>query len=140
MVDIKTENDKKKEYLQGYQRAKRKKQRLEEQLKELKLNKMCPSFIQDGMPCGSNRNDLSKYAAKVDELEREIKKTADECVEQLGDIRNTIEQNQDENEKDVLNYRYIMGMRWEEIVLKMGYSWQHIHRIHSKALEELKMC
>lgn len=138
-VDVKTENEKKKEYLWGYRSAQRKKQRLEEQLQELRLNKMCPSNVQDGMPHGSGGGDLSGYTAKIDELEREIKEAADECIEQLKSIRDKIEQLQDENEKDVLSYRYIRGMKWEEITVKMKYTWQHTHRIHSKALENFKM-
>lgn len=133
-VDVKTENEKKKEYLWGYRRAQRKKQRLEEQLQELRLNKMCPSVVQDGMPHGTGGGDLSGYAAKVDELEGEIKEAADECIEQLKAIRDKIEQLQDENEKDVLNYRYIRGMKWEDIAVKMGYSWRRTHYIHSSAL------
>lgn len=138
-MDVKTENEKKKEYLWGYRRAQRKKQRLEEQLQELRLNKMCPSVVQDGMPHGSGGGDLSVYAAKVDELEGEIKEAADECIEHLKSIRDKIEQLQGENEKDVLNYRYIRGMKWEEIAAKMDYSWKQIHRFHSKALENFKM-
>ena len=138
-MDVKTENEKKKEYLWGYRRAQRKKQRLEEQLQELRINKMCPSVVQDGMPHGSGGGDLSVYAAKVDDLEGEIKEAADECIEHLKSIRDKIEQLQDENEKDVLNYRYIRGMKWEEIAVKMDYSWKQIHRFHSKALENFKM-
>lgn len=133
-MDVKTENEKKKEYLWGYRRAQRKKQRLEEQLQELRLNKMCPSVVQDGMPHGSGGGDLSGYAAKVDELEEEIKEAANECIEQLKAIRDKIEQLQDENEKDVLNYRYICGMKWEEIAVKMGYTYRNITKIHGKAL------
>ena len=91
------------------------------------------------MPHGSGGGDLSGYAARVDELEGEIKEAADECIEHLKSIRDKIEQLQGENEKDVLNYRYIRGMKWEEIAVKMDYSWKQIHRFHSKALENFKM-
>lgn len=138
-LDIKLENEKKKEYLWGYQKEKRKEQRLSEQLQELRLNKMCPSVVQDGMPHGSGGGDLSGYAAKVDELEREIKEALDNSIEKFKEIRSRIECMSDENEKDVLVYRYIRGMKWEDIAVKMGYSWKQIHRFHSHALENFKM-
>jgi DNA-directed RNA polymerase specialized sigma subunit len=46
---------------------------------------------------------------------------------------------EDENEKDVLTYRYLRGMKWEDIAVKMGYSWRRIHYIHSKALENFRI-
>ena len=67
------ENEKKKVFLQNYQVAKRDVSRLEEQLAELRIGKMSPSCdIGDGLPHAHNATDLSVYAEKVDELEREI--------------------------------------------------------------------
>lgn len=138
-MDIKAENDNKKEYLWGYQRAKRQLERLEEELVELRLDKMCPSVIQDGMPHASGGGDLSGYAARVDALERKILKARYKRIQMFKEIRDRIERLEDENEKDVLVYRYIKGMKWEDIAVKMEYTWQHIHRIHSNALENFKM-
>ena len=137
--NIREENDKKKEYLWGYQREKRKLQRLEEELAELRLDKMCPSVIQDGMPHASGSSDLSGYAARVDALERKILKARYKRIQKFKEIRDRIERLEDENEKDVLVYRYVRGMKWEEIAMKMGYSWRRIHYIHSSALENFVM-
>lgn len=137
--NIREENDKKKEYLWGYQREKRKLQRLEEELAELRLDKMCPSVIQDGMPHASGGSDLSGYAARVDALERKILKARYKRIRKFKEIRDRIERLEDENEKDVLVYRYIRGMKWEEIAMKMGYSWRRIHYIHSSALGNFVM-
>ena len=104
-MDIKAENDKKKEYLWGYQRAKRQMERLEEELAELRLDKMCPSVIQDGMPHASGGGDLSGYAARVDTLERKILKARYKKIQRFKEIRDRIEGLEDENEKDVLVYR-----------------------------------
>lgn len=137
--NIREENDKKKEYLWSYQREKRKLQRLEEELAELRLDKMCPSVIQDGMPHASGGSDLSGYAARVDALERKILKARYKRIQKFKEIRDRIERLEDENEKDVLVYRYIRGMKWEEIAMKMDYKWAQIHRIHAKALKNLKV-
>lgn len=138
-MDIKTENEKKKEYLWGYQKTKRQLERLEEELAELRLDKMCPSVIQDGMPHASGGGDLSGYAARVDALERKILKARYKRIQRFKEIRGQIERLEDENEKDVLVYRYIRGMKWEDIAVKTGYSWKQVHRFHSNALENFKM-
>lgn len=135
-MDIREENDKKKEYLWGYQKAKQQVQRIEEELLELRLNKWYPSAIQDGMPhgYGSGGGDLSGYVSRVDELERKIRKERYKRIRKFKEIRDRIERLEDENEKDVLVYRYIRGMKWEEIAVKMGYTCRNVMKIHGKAL------
>ena len=56
----------------SYQKEKRRVRRLEEQLEELRRNKMSPSVTNDGMPHGTDKKDLSDYAVKVDEIEQEL--------------------------------------------------------------------
>lgn len=41
------------------------------------------------------------------------------------------------NERCVLVMRYISNMEWDKIAEKLCYSWQHIHRMHSAALNKL---
>lgn len=134
----KTENEIKKEYLLGFQKISRQLARLENELAEIRLNKYCPSCISDGMPHASGCSDLSSYIAKVDELEKKILKKRYKRLQKQQEIRTRIERMEDENEKDVLTYRYLRGMKWEDIAVKMGYTWQHIHRIHSSALKNFK--
>jgi len=50
-----------------------------------------------------------------------------------------VENLEDETEKAVLTYRYLRGYTWEQICVKMEYSWKQIHRIHGKALKNFKM-
>ncbi len=37
----------------------------------------------------------------------------------------------------LMRYRYIDGMRWEEVCVAVGYSWRQTHNIHAKALDAL---
>lgn len=137
--ELRKENDEKKKYLWGYQKARRQLVRLEEELLELRLDKAYPSINQDGMPRGCGGSDLSGYAARVDELERKIIRARYKRIQKFKEIRDRIERLEDENEKDVLVYRYIKGMKWEEIAMRMNFSWKHIHRFHSNALTHFKM-
>ena len=135
-----TENEKKKLFLKSYLRDKQAVRRIEEQLAELRLSKLSPGMsMGDGMPHGSDMRDLSDYAAKVDELERELIQKRYDRICSFRKVQTAIEELEDETEKDLLTYRYLNGMKWEEIAVKMGYSWKHIHRIHAVALKDLKM-
>lgn len=133
------ENERKKELLKSYQKAKNDVRRLEKQLEELRISKLSPSIIIDGMPHGTHIGDLSEYAARVDEIEQEIKAARYKCICIFQRIRSQIESLEDNNEKDLLTYRYLKGESWERVAVDLGYSWKHTHRIHARALENFKM-
>lgn len=135
-----TENEKKKLFLKSYLRDKLAVIRIEEQLAELRASKISPSLISDGMPHGTSLSDLSDYAAKVDELERELIQKRYDRICSFQKVQAAIEAVEDEAEKDLLTYRYLRGMKWEEIAVKMGYSWRKIHYLHGDALEHLEIC
>lgn len=52
-VDVKKENEAKKEYLLRYQDAIRVEKQIDEEIKQLRLNAMMPAVVNDGMPHGS---------------------------------------------------------------------------------------
>ena len=133
------ENDEKKWYLKGYERAIREMKRSEERIREMRMNRICPSVIADGMPHASGGSDLSGYAARLDEEERKYRKARYLRIKRCQEISDKIEYLADEDEKDVLFYRYIKLLKWEDICIKLNHSWQHVHRIHSKALNNFKM-
>ena len=136
----KTENEFKKEFLMSYQVAKRDVIRLETQLMELKVNKLSPSCnIGDGMPHSTDIRDLSDYAAKIDEIEQDLISARYKRICLFQEVQRRIETMENEREKDLLTYRYIRGMKWEEICVVMNYKWRQIHRIHSSALANIKM-
>lgn len=134
-----TENEIKKEYLRGYEKAIRQMKRCEERLKEIRGSRTSISVASDGMPHAHNQSDLSSYAALLDQEERKYMKVRYIRIQKCTEITNKIERLENEDEKDVLLYRYIKLMRWEDIAVKLGYSLQHIHKIHSKALINFKM-
>ena len=137
--EIQNEIEEKKEYLKGYEKAIRQMERSEVKINEMRLNRICPSVNNDGMPHAHNNNDLSGYAALLDEEERRYMKARYNRIKTCKEISDKIERMENEDEKDVLMYRYIKLMKWEDICVKMQYSWKHIHRIHSKALNNFKM-
>lgn len=133
------ENEKKKEYLNGYREAKRREKRILEQIQRLRLDKMFPCLQNDDMPHGHYQSDLSDYAVKMDELMEELKKERLQAVDEYNEIYKTISRLENENEKEVLVRRYINGDKWEEIAVKMNYGYRHIHKIHGSALINIKV-
>ena len=139
METVKEENEKKKEYLKQYGKALHQKKRIEEELERLKLDRMLPGALAaDGLPKSSNLSDLSDYAAEVDEQERKLVEQRKRRVRIRTEIRERIEQIEDETEKDILTYHYIDLMRWKEICARTGYCWQYVHKKHSDALKNFK--
>lgn len=136
---IHEENEQKKEYLKSYRRAIKREQDILDEIQRLRLDKMFPSVVNDGMPHGSSHSDLSDYAAILDEQIELLKRERLEKIRCYQKIERQIRQMENEDEQEVLRLRYILGMKWEEVAVKMDYSWRQIHRIHSAALLNLKI-
>lgn len=139
MEQKKTENETKKEYLQSYRYAVIAETQIKEEIDQLRMDKMFPGLVQDGMPHGSGGNDLSVYAAKLDELLIELKDQMDKRIQLRREIVKKIEAMDSETEKAVLRYRYIHMLKWEEIAVKMHYGYRNVLKVHGRALEHFKM-
>lgn len=61
----------------------------------------------------------------------------DEYEQRMAEIRNSIEQLEDINYRDVLFYRYICCLNFYETADVMQYSISHIKELSHKAIEEL---
>lgn len=131
--------EEKKEYLKSYLLYTKAAKRIEEEIEQLRLNKMFPSAIIDDMPHGSSQKDMSDYMAKLDELEQKLIKARYDKITLYTKIFEDIEKVENETEREVLTYRYIRGHSWEQICTELGYSWKHTHRIHSNALQHFNI-
>jgi DNA-directed RNA polymerase specialized sigma subunit len=140
MDRVKELNDQKKEYLWKYQSSVRRAARIEAELHEVRSMKMSISVgSNDGMPRGSGQSDLSSYAARLDNLERNLVNERYKRIKLYENIAEQIEKLPNTNEKDVLFFRYIKGLDWYEIAEKMSFTERHIHRLHGKALVHLQI-
>lgn len=139
-MEIKTENEQKKEYLWKYREHVLAIKRLESELAEIKIMKRYPSAkIGDGMPHGTNMSDLSDYAALLDKLERDLQKERYLRIKQFCEVDTQIQLLDSEKEKSVLHYRYIKGLAWWQIAEKMNYTERWVRKIHGQALINFKL-
>lgn len=137
--NVKNENDRKKTYLRAYRKHGKRIKRIESEIEEIRNMKMYPSSNNDGMPHGSNQSDLSSYAAALQEREDKLYQEGVKQVQTYKDIAYRINKLENENERDVMFYRYIKGYDFWEIAKLMDYSENWILKMHGKALEKIKI-
>lgn len=137
--NVKNENNRKKEYLRGYRKHGKRINRIEAEIEEIRSMKMYPSMNNDGMPRGSNQNDLSSYVAILHEREEELYQEGVKQVQVYKDIAYKIEKIDNQDERDVLFYRYIKGFDWWKIAQIMDCSESWIYELHGNALKKIKI-
>ena len=138
-MEARKQNEQKKQYLRGYRKHERKIKRITAEIEEIRNMKMHPSLNCDGMPHGSGQSDLSVYASELDNLERKLHEEGIARVREYKEIQSRINQLEDENERDVLFYRYIKGMSWWEVAKALDYSERRVYEIHGDALKKLNI-
>ena len=74
---------------------------------------------------------LADYDAEANRLLQEMISARQRAEEIISSVP-------DQTQREVLTRRYIIGQRWEDIAECMGYSRQHVTRLHGYALQ--KMC
>ena len=132
-------NEEKKQYLRRYQTAKRRVGMIQEEIEELRSSKTSPVGLGDGMPHGSGSSDLSGYAARLDELLRELEAEKEMQMVTYREIRQQIGMVPDPTEQEILSRRYLIGQSWEKIAVEMGYSYRNITRVHGYALKHFEL-
>lgn len=131
------------EYLnQGYRLAELIKSN-EKEITELnELVKSISSPNLSGMPFSATKNTEPQYAKciqKITDLENEIKEETLNFLDIKKNIRQAINSVEDHDEYLLLKLKYIHFLTWEQIAEKMSFSLTQVHRIHSKALENIKI-
>lgn len=98
-----------------------------------------PSYSD--MPKRSNREGSRMESAILDiiELEDEISKDVVELVALKKEIIEVIKQVGNTEYQTLLEERYLCFITWEQIAVDMGYELRYIHKLHGKALAEVKV-
>lgn len=127
-------NEGKKQFLRQYQAARRKESLILEEIEQLRSRKTSPVGLGDGMPHGSGLSDLSEYAARLDDLLRELEAEREKQLQAYQQIREQIMKVPNQIEQDVLARRYLLGQSWEKISVEINYDYRYVLKIHGKAL------
>lgn len=132
---IKKENERKKNYLRKYKESVSREKAILDEIQRLRMDKMFPSVVNDGMPHAGDCGDLSDYMVLMDRQIENLKRERLEKMKIYTDIENRIRAMDEETEKEILRLKYIMGVSFEEIAVKLNYSYRHVTRLHGDALQ-----
>jgi len=109
------------------------------------------SYDSSGASHGGTREDISDVIIKISEYEERNKALADSLISQRLEIEQSIEDIQDDVQREVLERRYLLYQQWEGhfdrrtgeyikgIAEEMGYCKRQVLRIHGKALKKISM-
>lgn len=112
---------------------------LQEQITELKSIMVAPKIPQlTGMPFGGNSepDKIGNIVAKASKLQDLYYSKLAELVKAQEAIENAIA-GLDSKEQLLIRLYYFSGYTWEEVAVRLNYSWQHVHRLHRAILEKL---
>ena len=129
-----------KERLRRYQVIKKEREQLLRQLEEVESALYSPKAqVMSDMPrtpspVGNPQEALAIHHIELQERYRE--KLEELAAEQLA-IEEAIE-TLDPQRRMLLRYRYIDGLKWEEVCVQMSYSWTQTHFHHGEALKQLR--
>lgn len=134
------ENQKKIEYLSRYRKLGKRIEQLSTE-RAMWLSRACKTTqtISD-MPKAKNgaqgdSGEVAQYIEIGEEITRELRN-----LHRLRrKIRTVIAALEDDTLQALMLYRYIDGMTFEEIAVKMNYSYVHVCRLHGQALSKIML-
>ncbi|MDE6748574.1 MAG: DUF1492 domain-containing protein [Lachnospiraceae bacterium] len=90
-------------------------------------------------PVSGTKNDhkMEDVILNILEYEKELKEAMNQLVTLKREIRDVIEQIGNDEYQVLLELRYLSSMRWEQIAVEMGYSIEHVYRLHREALKKV---
>ena len=132
-------NQEKKAWLLQYRRLDERIDRLEKEKARWIERATKMSAPSDGMPHGSGVSDTVGFAvSKAADLAAEIDREIDQLADLRREIEAAIQTVGDDTMRDLLRYRYIDAMTFEEVAVRMHYSYQWVCILHGRALSCLR--
>ena len=111
--------------------------RLKEELESLGVDISAIDTTKDAVQT-SNQSDLSDKVLKINDLLENIEECLHKIVDYKKYVKKLLDKITDENEYNIMFYKYIMFMRSEEIAVKMHYSKRRVDQIHGHVLQKLR--
>lgn len=125
--------------LRAYRSIKREREQLRQKLEEIEAALLAPKVQRlTGMPSNpTTGNPQESLALRHIELQELYRTKMDELYYTQLKVEEAIDR-LDPTLRTLLRYRYIDGLKWEEICVKMSYGWTQTHALHRIALRKLK--
>lgn len=128
-----------KEYLSRAQLYDRKLNLIRMKLEKLRsiLEYHSPDFDTSGHSSCPDR--ITASVAKIMEYEKAAKHLSEEYIKIYTDIEKAIRTIPDPTLSEVLERRYLLYQKWEEIARDMNRDLRWVYRLHGKALAQIKI-
>ena len=94
-----------------------------------------PSYSD--MPHGGGSDKVQTAAVEVAELTDKLNRKLHQAIMVQENIKKLLESLDDIKLRQLMSYRYINGMRWEEIAVRMVFNYRWVLRLHRKALNQI---
>lgn len=134
-------NQEKKELLNGYIKAKKRFDRISDTMLEVMSYATKITPLLSDMPKGGNGsgNKIERAIERLDSLSGDLEEQAVRMRESMKQVQSAIQTVPDETLQLLLELRYINGYTWEQIAVKMNYSYVHVCRLHGAALNQIML-
>ena len=90
--------------------------------------------VLSDMPKGGGTDKIQNAVCRIADIEADINREIDRQIDLRERIETAICAIPDGRLRDLMRYRYIDGLTWEQIAVEMHYSYVHICRMHGQAL------
>lgn len=134
------ENQKKIEYLSRYRKLGKRIEQLSTE-RAMWLSRACKTTqtISDMPKAKNDAQGDSGEVAQYIEIGEEITRELRNLHRLRREIRTVIAALEDDTLQALMLYRYIDGMTFEEIAVRMHYSYVHVCRLHGQALSQIML-
>ena len=95
------------------------------------------SVVNDDMKVQTSKSydTMGDTVASICDREDELKEKMDAYAKIERKVSEKIDEVKEQKYRDLLRYRYILGLTYDQIADRMNYSPRHIARMHDKAVE-----
>ena len=97
--------------------------------------RISPSYSD--MPHGGGSDKVQTAAVEVAELTDKLNQKLHQAIMVQENIKKLLESLDDIKLRQLMYYRYINGMRCEEIAVRMDFNYRWVLRLHRKALNQI---
>ena len=81
---------------------------------------------------------MQETIVKIIEYENELNQDIDKLIDKKLEVKSIVDQLRNADMIDILYKRYFHFETWEQIAADKGYTFQWLHKLHAKALKEIK--
>ena len=129
------------EWLHEYAGIDERIERLENEVERLRTRlEGVSAQVIDGMPKAHGRKKGSeKLILELEKLDTELTTEILNLRKKRLDILEAVNSIQEPRLQVLIEYRYLDFERWEDICSKMHYSWKQVHRLHLKAINQIRI-